>query len=106
MKKLKRFLEFFEEEFTYDRNHIMNIMKKVYGFGDGVYQYMDEFEKNKDFFYDPKNDNDYAKEFNVYLKGEKYNPKSKLSDYSINPSFIPHMGHFYNDPPGRPSLIP
>ena len=63
--KIKKFLEMFEDKYDYQR--IINILKKTYGWGNGVITSIDDFESNPEYFSNPPNDDDYIEQFHIYL---------------------------------------
>ena len=64
--RIKRVREMFDN--VYDYSNIINTMKKSYGWGFGVLNFLDDFESNSEYFKSPKNDEEYASEFHCYLK--------------------------------------
>ena len=63
--RIERFYEMFEGQFDYDR--IVTIMKKKYGWGLGVINFTEDFESNSEYFLSPKDDRQYAEQFNIFL---------------------------------------
>ena len=63
--RIERFNEMFQGQYDYDR--IITILKKKYGWGDGVINFTEDFESNNEYFQSPQDDRDYANQFNVFL---------------------------------------
>ena len=63
--RIERFNEMFEGQFDYDR--IVTILKKKYGWGLGIINFTEDFESNPEYFSSPKDDRDYADQFNIFL---------------------------------------
>jgi hypothetical protein len=64
MKHLKYFENF---NSNYDYDMILRIMKKTHGWGNGCYQYFDDFENDSNYFNNPEDSSLYANQFHVYL---------------------------------------
>jgi len=61
-----RNLKVYEEWNYFDSDKIIRILNKTKGWGNGVIQYMNDFE-NSDFFLNPQDENEYSDPFHVYL---------------------------------------
>jgi hypothetical protein len=64
--KIKKLNEMMDD--VYDYSNIINIMKKRYHWGFGVMNFFEDFESNPEYFQSPKGDDNYADEFNIFLK--------------------------------------
>lgn len=64
--KIKRFFEMFEDKYDYTK--IVDILRNNYGWGNGIIASIDDFESNDQYFTFPDTDDEYAEEFNIYLK--------------------------------------
>ncbi len=59
------------QEDMFDYEKILRTLKNSYGWGLGVITSIDEFESNEEYFLDPKSEEDYIDQFNVYLKDKQ-----------------------------------
>ena len=62
-----KYLKLFEQHNKYNYDKIIRILNKSFGWGLGASLKIEDFENNKDYFQNPKNDDDYVIQFNSYL---------------------------------------
>lgn len=62
-----KYLKYFEELVSYDYDFIFKILKKNHGWGNGCLNYIEQFEKNSEYFFNPEDSNDYVNQFHVFL---------------------------------------
>lgn len=63
--RIKRFFEMFDNGYDYDK--IIRILNKTHGWGQGVYDLIDDFENNEEYFIDPIDEHDYVEQFHIFL---------------------------------------
>ena len=66
---IRKFNEMYEDRYDYD--HILRMLKADHGWGFGSISYVDDFESNDLYFFDPKTDDQYAEQFHVYLTDQQ-----------------------------------
>ncbi len=77
--KIKKFNEMLEDKFDYDS--ILQSLRKIYGWGNGVLSFIDEFESNGEYFLDPQSDDEYIEQFNIFLRDKQINKiRGKLNN--------------------------
>lgn len=69
--KIKSFFEW--KDFGFDYERILRILKKTYGWGNGVLASVDDFESDEEYFLNPKDDDQYVEQFNIYLTDKNLN---------------------------------